>query len=67
MSVITTMSLKFSKDDGIQGELEIIGEEISRISSMVNQMDMFSQSAFTVVLTKKIVIKIHILNISFSY
>ncbi len=44
---LTTMSLKFSKDDDIQGELGIIGEEISRISSMVNQMDMFSQSAFT--------------------
>lgn len=44
---LTTMSLKFSKDDEIQGELGIIGEEISRISAMVNQMDMFSQSAFT--------------------
>ena len=44
---LTTMSLKFAKDDEIQGELGVIGEEISRISSMVNQMDMFSQSAFT--------------------
>ena len=44
---LATMSLKFSKDDNIQEELGIIGEEINRISSMVNQMDMFSQSAFT--------------------
>jgi len=44
---LATMSLKFSRDDDIQEELGIIGEEINRISSMVNQMDMFSQSAFT--------------------
>ena len=44
---LATMSLKFSRDDDIQDELGIIGEEINRISSMVNQMDMFSQSAFT--------------------
>jgi signal transduction histidine kinase/HD-like signal output (HDOD) protein len=44
---LTTMSLKFSKDNEIREDLGIIGEEINRISSMVNQMDMFSQAAFT--------------------
>lgn len=44
---LTSMSLKLPKDNDIQEELEIIGEEISRISSMVNQMDNFSQAAFT--------------------
>jgi nitrogen-specific signal transduction histidine kinase len=41
------MSLKLSKENEIQEELRIIGEEIHRISSMVNQMDMFSQAAPT--------------------
>lgn len=44
---LTSMSLKLPKDNDIQEELEIIGEEINRISSMVNQMDNFSQAAFT--------------------
>jgi nitrogen-specific signal transduction histidine kinase/HD superfamily phosphohydrolase YqeK len=44
---LTTMSLKLSKENEIQEELRIIGEEIHRISSMVNQMDMFSQAAPT--------------------
>jgi signal transduction histidine kinase/HD-like signal output (HDOD) protein len=44
---LTSMSLKLPEDNDIQEELEIIGEEISRISSMVNQMDSFSQAAFT--------------------
>jgi len=43
---LATMSLKFSEDKKMQEELGIIGEEISRISSMVNQMDLVSQSAF---------------------
>jgi nitrogen-specific signal transduction histidine kinase/HD-like signal output (HDOD) protein len=42
---LTTMSLKLSKENEIQEELRIIGEEIHRISSMVNQMAMFSQAA----------------------
>ncbi|MFW2365233.1 MAG: HDOD domain-containing protein [Desulforhopalus sp.] len=44
---LTSMSLKLPKDNDIQEELDIIGEEINRISSMVNQMDNFSQAAFT--------------------
>ena len=44
---LATMSMKFADNKDMQEELGIIGEEISRISSMVNQMDMFSQKAFT--------------------
>ena len=44
---LTSMSLKFSKENEIREDLGIIGEEINRIASMVNQMDMFSQAAFT--------------------
>lgn len=41
---LTTMQLKLSQENTIQEELGIIGEEIDRISLMVSQMDMFSQS-----------------------
>lgn len=41
---LTAMRLKLSKENDIQEELAIIGEEIHRISSMINQMDMFSQT-----------------------
>ena len=41
---LATMRLKLSKESDIQEELGIIGEEIHRISSMINQMDMFSQT-----------------------
>jgi HD-like signal output (HDOD) protein/nitrogen-specific signal transduction histidine kinase len=44
---LTTMSLKVAKENEIQEELRIVREEIHRISSMVNQMDMFSQTALT--------------------
>jgi HD-like signal output (HDOD) protein/signal transduction histidine kinase len=43
---LTAMSLKLSTENNIQDELRIIGEEIYRISSMVNQMDMFSQTTY---------------------
>jgi nitrogen-specific signal transduction histidine kinase/HD-like signal output (HDOD) protein len=42
---LTTMRLKLSDENDIQEELAIVGEEIKRISSMVNQMDLFSQTA----------------------
>lgn len=44
---LTSMSLKLPKENDINEELEIIREEISRISSMVSQMDSFSQASFT--------------------
>ena len=44
---LTTMSLKLSKENEIQEELRITREEIQRISSMINQMHMFSQAAVT--------------------
>jgi HD-like signal output (HDOD) protein/nitrogen-specific signal transduction histidine kinase len=44
---LTTMTLKLLKENDTQEEIRLIGEEINRISSMVNQMDMFSQAAFT--------------------
>ncbi len=42
---LTTMRLKLSGEDDVQEELEIIGEEIQRISSLISQMDLFSQSS----------------------
>lgn len=45
VNCLTTMGLKLSGENESQEELRIIGEEISRISSMVNHMDLFSNSA----------------------
>ncbi len=41
---LTMMRLKLDKDNNIQEEIGIISEEINRICSMVNQMDLLSQS-----------------------
>lgn len=41
---LTMMRLKLAKDNGIQEEISIISDEINRICSMVNQMDLLSQS-----------------------
>jgi signal transduction histidine kinase/HD-like signal output (HDOD) protein len=41
---LTAMRMKLSNDNDIQEELVIVGEEIERISSMVRQMDLFSQT-----------------------
>ncbi len=41
---LTTLRLKLSKENDIQEELGVIGEEIDRISTMINQMDMFSNT-----------------------
>lgn len=43
---LTTLRLKLSKENNIQEELGVIGEELHRISTMVNQMDMFSSTVF---------------------
>ncbi len=43
---LTTLRLKLSKENNIQEELGVIGEEINRISNMINQMDMFSSTVF---------------------
>ncbi len=43
---LTALRLKLSKENDIQEELGVIGEEINRISTMVNQMDMFSNTVF---------------------
>ncbi len=43
---LTTLRLKLSKENDIQEELGVIGEEIHRISTMINQMDMFSSTVF---------------------
>lgn len=40
---ITAMKLKLADDGAIQNELAIIDEEIHRMSSMISQLDMFSQ------------------------
>jgi len=44
---LTTLGLKLARENEIQEELRIIGEEISRISSMVNNMDFFSNTSLT--------------------
>ncbi len=41
---ITSMKLRLSDDEQIQNELTIIDEEIHRISSMIGQIDMFSNN-----------------------
>lgn len=41
---LAAMRMKLSNDNDIQEELAIVGEEIKRISSMVRQMDLFSQT-----------------------
>lgn len=41
------MKLKMNGRDEITGELDIIGEEIQRIATMISQMDMFSQAPFS--------------------
>ncbi|HKJ63836.1 MAG TPA: HDOD domain-containing protein [Desulfopila sp.] len=40
---LTSLKLKLAGDKNIEVELGVIGEEIQRISSMVNQLDLFSQ------------------------
>jgi HD-like signal output (HDOD) protein/signal transduction histidine kinase len=40
---LASMKLRLSDDDEIQNELTIIDEEIHRISSLINQIDMFSK------------------------
>jgi len=44
---LATLKLKVGDEKGIEKELRIISEEIRRISSMVNQLDVFSQASFT--------------------
>lgn len=44
---LMTMKLKLTEENDIKEELGIIDEEIARISAMIDQMDMFSQAAFT--------------------
>lgn len=44
---LVTMKLKLAEDPVVTDELNIIDEEIKRISSMVSQMDMYSQAQFT--------------------
>lgn len=44
---LVTMSLKLSDEGVVKEELEVIREEIDRISSMINKMDKFSQTSFT--------------------
>ena len=39
---LTTLRLKLAQEDNVQEELGVIGEEITRISNMINQLDMFS-------------------------
>ncbi len=41
---LTTLRLKLAQEDNIQEELGVIGEEITRISNMINQLDMFSST-----------------------
>ena len=41
-----TLQMKLPKEQGLLDDLGIINEEIQRISSMVSQMDMFSQAPF---------------------
>lgn len=43
---LATLKLKVGDEQGIEKELGIITEEINRISSMVNQLDVFSQASF---------------------
>ncbi len=40
---IASMKLRLSGDEGLKNELTIIDEEIQRISSMIGQLDVFSQ------------------------
>lgn len=40
---LTSLKLKLSSETNIQEDLAVINEEIKRISSMVNQLDLFSQ------------------------
>lgn len=42
---LASMKLRLSDDEFINNELTIIDEEIQRISSMIGQLDMFSQDA----------------------
>lgn len=44
---LATLKLKVGSEEGVGKELGIISEEINRISSMVNQLDVFSQASFT--------------------
>lgn len=44
---LMTMKLKLTEENDLKEELGIIDEEIARISAMIDQMDMFSQAAFT--------------------
>lgn len=43
---LTSLKLKVSDKEGIQEELTIISEEIQRISSMINQLDIFTRTSF---------------------
>ncbi len=43
---LLTMKMKLPGESEVVGELNIIDEEIQRISSMVNQMEMYSQAPF---------------------
>ncbi|MDR3632152.1 MAG: HDOD domain-containing protein [Desulfocapsaceae bacterium] len=45
MNCLAVMGLKLARENEIQDELRIIGEEINRISSMVRHMDVLSQAA----------------------
>jgi len=44
---LATLKLKVGGEEGIEKELGIITDEINRISSMVNQLDVFAQATFT--------------------
>lgn len=44
---LVTLKMKLSGEETIPEELDIIDEEIQRISSLVGQMEMYSQASFT--------------------
>ncbi len=43
---LATLKLKVADEGGIQKELNIISDEIKRISAMINQLDTFAQASF---------------------
>ncbi len=44
---LVTLKMKLSGEDNVPEELDIIDEEIQRISTLVGQMEMYSQASFT--------------------
>lgn len=43
---LATLKLKVAEEGGIKKELNIISDEIKRISAMINQLDTFAQASF---------------------